>query len=179
MSNRSNWNHMSTITITKAEAARRQIDTAITLWFRDADPISIHTLACAGLEILHDLGKPLGQTAMQYDPCSFRKETFKEWIQLVNKSRNFLKHADRDPLDTLGFNPTANKYLLADCVDTCLRVSGGQTPIMKAFWGYFTLHHSQYFDPIMIEVLPLELRELPKEQFFVEFMSVIQAPRDQ
>jgi hypothetical protein len=46
---------------------------------------------------------------------------------------------------------------------------------MKVFWSYFTLHHSQYFDPVMMEILPLELRELPKEQFFVEFMSVIRA----
>lgn len=161
---------MSIITVTKVEAARRQIDAAITLWFHDADPIAIHTLACAGLGILNDLGKPCGETAMRYDPKSFRKETFKEWVQLVDQSRNFLKHADRDPLDTLDFKPSTNKYLLADCVDTCRRVSGDQTPIMKAFWSHFTLHHPQYFSPDVVELLPLELRELPKGQLFEEFL---------
>lgn len=166
---------MTTILITKAEAARRQIDVAITLWFHDADPIAIHTLACAGLGILNDLGKPNGETAMRYDPNSYRKETFKEWVQLVNQIRDFLKHADRDPLDTLDFKPSTNKYLLADCVDTCLRVSGDQTPIMKAFWSHFTLHHPQYFSPDVIDLLPLELTALTKEQFFEEFIAGNQA----
>jgi len=35
------------IIVTKASAAKSQLETAIQLWFDDADPVSIHTLAVA------------------------------------------------------------------------------------------------------------------------------------
>ena len=34
----------ATIVVTKLDAARRQLRTAIRLWFQEADPVSIHTL---------------------------------------------------------------------------------------------------------------------------------------
>ena len=160
------------ITITKLDAARSQIDTAIELWFGDRDFASIHTLAYAGLGLLSDIGKPLGDLAMVYDPSRFREGMFKEWLQVVTKSRDFFKHADRDPEGVLEIKPKTNEHLLADCVDTCLRVTGEQTTIMRVFWSYFTLHNTQYFDPATIEHLPIELRSLPKHQFFEECLSV-------
>ena len=50
------------ISISKLDAACRQLDCAIELWFADGDPVSIHTLACASHQIIHDikkLGHPL------------------------------------------------------------------------------------------------------------------------
>ena len=41
--------------ISKIDAARRQLDCAIELWFFDKDEISIHTLAAAAYQIIHDL----------------------------------------------------------------------------------------------------------------------------
>ena|SRR5436305_13488939 len=41
--------------ISKLDAARRQLETAILLYFNEADPVSIHTLAAASHEILRDL----------------------------------------------------------------------------------------------------------------------------
>jgi hypothetical protein len=49
-----------TIKISKLDAARRQLDTAIELWFHDGDPISIHTLTSAAFEIIQDLNKKHG-----------------------------------------------------------------------------------------------------------------------
>ena len=48
------------ISISKLDAACRQLDCAIELWFADGDPVSIHTLACASHQIIHDI-KKLGQ----------------------------------------------------------------------------------------------------------------------
>jgi hypothetical protein len=155
------------ITITKLDAARSQIDTAIELWFMDRDPASIHTLACAGLDVINALGAPLGELAMRYDPSRF-----KEWLPIVAEIRNFFKHADRNPEGTLEFKPSTNNHLLADCVDTFHRVTGSQTVTMRVFWSYFTLHNTQYFAPATVEQLPIELRSLPKQQFFEECLSV-------
>lgn len=158
--------------ITKVDAARSQIDTAIELWFEDRDPVSIHTLACAGLDIINALGAPLGELAMMLDPSRFKEGMFREWLRIMADVRNFFKHANRDPEGVLDFKPSTNDYLLADCVDTFHRVTGGQTTIMRVFWSYFTLHNTQYFNPATIEQLPIELRSLPKHQFFEECLSV-------
>ena len=40
-------NDLQKLHVTKLDAARRQLETAITLWFHDGDPVSIHTLAAA------------------------------------------------------------------------------------------------------------------------------------
>jgi argininosuccinate synthase len=48
---------MTSIIVTKIEAARRQLNTAIELWFNDGDPVSIHTLASSAHQIIHDLNR--------------------------------------------------------------------------------------------------------------------------
>jgi hypothetical protein len=45
----------SKIKITKMDAAKRQVRTAIKLWFMEEDPVSIHTLVSAAHEIIHTL----------------------------------------------------------------------------------------------------------------------------
>jgi hypothetical protein len=45
-----------TLKVSKTDVAKRQIETAIRLWFFSGDPVSIHTLAAAAHQILHDLG---------------------------------------------------------------------------------------------------------------------------
>jgi hypothetical protein len=46
------WNKLP---VTKLDAARRQLETAITLWFHEADPVSIHALTGAAHNLLCDL----------------------------------------------------------------------------------------------------------------------------
>jgi len=43
--------------LSKLNVAKRQLETAIKLYFNDNDPVSIHTLACAAREILSDLNE--------------------------------------------------------------------------------------------------------------------------
>ena len=73
--------------IDKFEAAQRQLDCAIRLWFVDEDSIAIHTLAYAACCILRDL----------FD--SQRREVLGKFevSQKFGEVPNFLKHADRDP----------------------------------------------------------------------------------
>jgi hypothetical protein len=48
--------------VSKFDAARRQLETAIRLYFFQGDPISIHTLASAAAQILQDLSGHRGGT---------------------------------------------------------------------------------------------------------------------
>lgn len=43
--------------ISKLDAAQRQLDTAIDLWFRDRDGLAVFTLAYAGFRILFDVSR--------------------------------------------------------------------------------------------------------------------------
>jgi hypothetical protein len=44
------------IRVTKQDAAKRQLETAIGLWFSEGDEVSTHTLATSALKVLHDVG---------------------------------------------------------------------------------------------------------------------------
>ena len=54
------------ITVTKLDAARRQLRTAIRLWFNDGDLVAIHTLAFAAYEIIHVVSKKRNRIKNEY-----------------------------------------------------------------------------------------------------------------
>jgi hypothetical protein len=43
--------------LSKLDVARRQLETAITLYFHESDPVSIHTLTAAAHGVLRDLSR--------------------------------------------------------------------------------------------------------------------------
>src|SRR3990170_2717985 len=96
-----------TITVSKLDAARRQLDTAVRLYFSEADPVSIHTLTAASHEVLTDLNRERGgsPTVMESFEAYIKPEGIKEFGSMINKAANFFKHADRDPEDIQTFNP--------------------------------------------------------------------------
>ena len=50
--------------VTKLDAARRQLETGITLWFHEMGPVSIHTLTGAAYKLLYDINtKAVGPSA--------------------------------------------------------------------------------------------------------------------
>ena len=93
---------MAKIKVTKLEAAQRQIDAAIRLLFKNEDPVAIHTVAAAGLQILKDLAKNDNTQVWQMMSQCIRPEMRKIWRNEVeHKAVNFLKHADKDPDEVL------------------------------------------------------------------------------
>ncbi len=92
------------IKVSKLDAAKRQLDAAIELWFYDQDPVAVHTLAAAAYEIIHDINlKKGGSVDLLYDTVMIKDEYRKEYVDLVKKPGNFFKHADRDPEAILEF----------------------------------------------------------------------------
>ena len=82
------------VTFTKFDAARRQLDTAIQLWFTDADPVSTHTLAHASHEIIYRLFRNSGQTDLSYDVECITDTERKEMAISLKTAPNFFKHAN-------------------------------------------------------------------------------------
>jgi hypothetical protein len=87
--------------ISKIDAARRQLDTAIELWFKDGDGLSAFTLAYASFKLLGNLYAHQGTDGFgkAIDQLTKDKGSHKSMAGIAN----FLKHADRDPDDALSF----------------------------------------------------------------------------
>jgi hypothetical protein len=73
--------------IDKFDAAQRQLDCAIRLWFADEDNLAIHTLAYVVCCLLRDLFESQKREVLHKFEVS----------QKFGEVPNFLKHADRDP----------------------------------------------------------------------------------
>jgi hypothetical protein len=113
--------------ITKTDAAERQLNTAIRLFFENRDHLSSYALAVASREItdaviqsryselyqreLARVGDPL-RVRLSYRKqmkILIKPEFYKDFQRLDRKWQNFLKHADRDPDD--GIEPIKTKHL--------------------------------------------------------------------
>lgn len=86
------------IQTTKLDAARRQLETAITLLFSGGDAISVHTLAYAAFGILKEVSGHRGSTKILATAEALEATGKKgEFWKGFNRAGNFFKHADRDP----------------------------------------------------------------------------------
>src|SRR6516162_2173251 len=101
--------------ITKINAAERQLNTAIRLFFENTDHLSSYTLAIASREITDDilatkrdevfrreserLGDPAKVRLSYRDRLRdlVKPEYHKDAIKLFNRRQNFLKRANKDP----------------------------------------------------------------------------------
>jgi hypothetical protein len=168
------------LAITKLNAARRQLETAITLWFHDADPISVHTLVMAAHGILRALNKKRGGEPMLGDPTSpyIRPGFEKRVADMFVKSSNFFKHGAKDPLTTDYFAPESNQYMILDACRVFTLLAQEKRPLMWTFIFYLAFHEPEVFlpeflDPIQREPLFSATKQLSKLKFFAEWLPDI------
>lgn len=122
---------MRKISVSKIDAAKSQLNTAINLLFSEGDPVSIHTLTCASLQILHD---HFGDDQSVFDnnliihPKTASKNIKPDYIkEFINKSRNpanFFKHAKEDlkkGANKIEFNPQSTHFFILEAI-RCLNI---------------------------------------------------------
>jgi hypothetical protein len=170
-----------TITITKLDAARRQIEMAILLWFDDADPIAIHTLVAAGHRVCHDIVKHRkGSSNFLFNMKFVPPEKQAEYKKLICKAENFFKHSERDPdpSASITFRPKMTEFYLLDAIQLFNQINGKCTHLMDAF--YFRFLHteprldSSSFAPLINKNISIECRKTPKKEFLNVFLQARQ-----
>lgn len=136
------------LTISKLDAVKRQLETAIRLYFVYGDPVAIHTLTSAAYNVIRDINKRRG------GPPLFAKDGFLDYIkegherevrELINGAENFFKHADRDHDETLDFNPEQSEFLILEGCGTYWKLTGEFPPLFRIYQTWFVAHHQTLF----------------------------------
>ena len=127
--------------ISKIDAASRQLDMAITLWFQEADPIPIHTLASSAHQIIHDVIHHHGGEDRLFD-SPYIKPGFKKIAKKhFHKHYNFFKHANHDPDKFIDFNASAPEYIIVYSIFGLEQLSIKNTSLQLAFRFFFFLNN--------------------------------------
>jgi hypothetical protein len=152
------------IILDKLTCARTQLDTAISLYFTDGDPVSIHTLASAAYELLRGINAARGGEPL---PLEFaflnlpdQKPLRKRMLQQFHRFQNFFKHADQDPEGTIEFWPRFTEQFLQHSEEAFKRFST-PTPQMSIFEFW---HSALYFH---------HLPSYTQAQFPIEAVGII------
>jgi hypothetical protein len=168
------------LNVSKLNAARRQLDCAIELWFLGKDDVSIHTLAAAAYQIIHDINHKKRGRDLLYDSAVIEDEYQSTWVALIKKPVNFFKHADNDADKTIEFSPYSSLlFMLFSLLG--LRAIGEQTnDVEDALTMWIMVYEpsllKEDFRNRMAEGIPVNLlahlKTISKRDFLEAFLRV-------
>jgi hypothetical protein len=164
------------LTIGKLDAARRQLETALTLWFNDGDPVSIHTLACAAYEIIHAVSEKRNpyRRDLLFDTLVVKDEYRQKFNALMKSPANFFKHADRDGEAAITFQTNLTQLFFMYSIMGIQFCVEGLNLAERSFLRWVQIFEPQYLtdkgrkdlaDLIPVDDLRL-LQTLTKSEFF-------------
>jgi hypothetical protein len=166
--------------LTKLEAARRQLATAIELWFHDKDQVSIHALSFAAYEIIHAVSAKQGRTQdLLFDSSLVKNRNKNEYNNFVKKFANFFKHAKHDPHGTIEFQPDISELFITFAILGLNTVGISANKYELAFTWWLCLNHpevlTQHGHDILAKGLPVdtvnEIRSMSKSEFLDVFLQ--------
>lgn len=169
---------LEVITVKKLEAVKRQLHTAITLWFTDTDPVSVHTLACAAHQIVHDINKQTDGNELLLDSSVIRGEFRNEYLNEMRKAMRFFKHADRDPdlNGTVEYSPSITELFILFSIIGLERFGEPFTETTTAFILFYGIKNPHLVAKEFCNRLKIEnVEALPvvtKREFFEHFILV-------
>jgi hypothetical protein len=128
------------LSITKIEAAERQLAHAIRMFFNGEDAVSIHTLASAAYQILIDICKAK-EISREIEDSAILEElgVKKEFMNALRIPQNFFKHAhDGEPDQTVRFKPLLSAYMLVSAAQYHYQITQYQLRecIVLRMWFY-------------------------------------------
>jgi hypothetical protein len=164
----------SQIRISKLDAARRQLDCAIELWFAERDPVAVHSLAAAAHQVVHDINAGRGGPELLFDSPRIRSEKRAELVGLLKQAMNFFKHADRDPHGVIEFTQVSTVLFLVVALQGLQHLGERFSDVELVFLQWLTIHEPDWLSEAItagayqrIPVDGLEqLRRLDKREFF-------------
>jgi len=170
--------------IGKLDAAKRQLETAIRLWLFSGEPVSIHTLAAAAHQVLHDFGKRRGVPSILRDSQNIRPEYEKRVHELFYRYETFFKHANKDPDALLEFKPGATEVFILDAVLTYENLTREAVPIFTTFKAWMFIQKPELMKEEQGEKIIQIIKNcggnplhIPKTEFFTRLQSILMKQR--
>ena len=181
--------HQYTVRVTKLEAAGRQLETAIDLYFRDGDPVSIHTLCCAAYDVIHVLNKqrndPLDLDDMMlkdFDRFLTSRAEKKLFHDSLNAAQNFFKHGSSDTSGTVTLDTRYTEWHLYEAVQKYARLVGQCSKTMALYTTWFATQYPEVFSSVEMADSDrrnaeqfLRVVSTNRERFYAEFLPVAKA----
>ncbi len=167
---------MLELQISKLDAAKRQLETAVRLYFSEADPVSIHTLTRAVHKVLSDINRSVGGSPMVTDWVlrSVLPEKVDEARRRLSAAGNFFKHANRDASNILLFDPAQTEILLFDACAKYKDLTGEVVPVLAVYWAWFWLGPGADLTDVtktmILERARIAFRGATKASFFAEVL---------
>jgi hypothetical protein len=135
--------------LTKLEVAKRQLATAIDLFFADRDAVSVYSLATNAWEVIDVLCR---KAAIESFSTQARenvpegKDLKRHYIN--SPYRNFFKHADSDSDKTLDPLPDSQvEGVIFLAVEDYLRLNGRSPVQLQVFQLWYLAKHPDKLDP--------------------------------
>jgi len=161
--------------LSKLDVACRQLDTAIELWFRELDSVSIHTLACSAHQIINDTIHHRGGQDLLFDSPYIKEESRKRAKGYFHRPYSFFKHADRDPETSIEFDTSVSEVFIVASVDGLEQLGIKHNLLRSGFVLYLGFHNpdlftKEFFQDFHLDVVP-ELN-LTRRDFFEQLPQV-------
>ena len=171
-------NEPEKIRVSKLDAARRQLDCAIELWFAEKDDVSTHTLAAAAHQIIHDINKKRGGRDLFFDSIVIKDEYRAEFVALVKRDMNFFKHADKDVEGITEFIPLGSIMFMLFSTIGLQQLGERLNDVEDTFILWLTFHHPNWINEAyrkkIEQTVPVQhlddIRGLNKQEFFTGFL---------
>ncbi len=129
--------------LSSLEVARRELETAVSLFFKNGDPVSIHTLACASQEILEVIAKKQGSVSMQKELLDLLLPDKRKFVaDKLRNPQNFFKHVTGKTID---FNPELSQYFIWDACQLYEKITGEKVKSFQIFHWWFGIKHKEFF----------------------------------
>jgi hypothetical protein len=121
---------------------------AILLYFQDADPLGVQTLAGAAHGIIEDLAR---KQDLQGKGTGVQSGQRHYVTSMIDNAKNFLKHADRDPDDVLTFNPDWTDFLMFEAIHMYISLAA---TLKLAHVIFLVWLSSKYPDVLLLDNTP-------------------------
>lgn len=143
--------------LTKIEVAKRQLVTAIKMFFFDWDAVSTHTVVAAAHGVVRDTARCRGITKSFKDSPLIAPEARRDYLRTVNYPQNFFKHAKDDPDGKMVFRYHGTSIYLLDALLLYVALHGEITYEMRVFFVWAQL---RFPDLLCLEQAELDLKQV-------------------
>jgi len=170
------------IVVNKVQVAIKQLNTAISLYYSSGDIISIHTLAGAAHNIIHDLvenkypNKSWENTVAQDNNLSLGK-----FLQIARKAQNFIKHAKTDPDGDITINSNDTEHLLFLTIQNlCLLIKENEllSNEVSTFQLWFMATHNYTFHENYLNDEFKDIKNMTKKEQIEQGKQLLLAARN-